>query len=52
MVAAGRQRRRAGFVQPREERLDARQRVHQVDRVDRRVAVIADPAQLVRRDAG
>ena len=50
MVAASRQRRRAGLVQRGEKSLDPLQRILEVDRVDRRVAVIADPAQLIGRD--
>ena len=50
MVAAGRQRHRAGPVQCGEEALDAPDRVVQVDRVDRGVAAIGDPANLVGAD--
>ena len=50
MIAAGRQRRRSGGVQRGKEALDPLQRVGEVDRIDRRIAMVADPAQLIRRD--
>ena len=52
MVAAGRQRHRAGGVQRGVELLDALQRILEAGRIDRRVAEIAALGQLVGRHAG
>ena len=52
MVAAGRDRHRAGRAHRRRRSLDLAERIHEVDRVDRRVAEIADADEIVGRDAG
>jgi len=51
MIPAGAQRRRAGAMEHAEKLLDAPQRVGQVDGVDRCVAEVGHPAQVVRRDS-
>ncbi len=47
MVAAGRERHDAGRMHLREERFDARERVHEIDRVHRRVAEVGAMGEAI-----
>ncbi len=48
MIAAGRERHDAGGVHRREKFFDPRQRIHEIDRIDRRIAEIGAIRQLGR----
>ena len=51
VIAAGRERHRAGRMHAGEEAFDAPDRVVQVDRIDAGIAAVGDPAKLVGADA-